>query len=103
VHTPVPGPGRAAFIARPLRRRPAAASRTRALTVAELGLDMFFPALGVKPELAILGSALLAVSSVVFNFYSGSALEQRRAELALDVRAALLCARVRGSPALRSF
>ena len=53
--------------------------------VSEMALDAFFPAMGVKPEAAVLASAVLATSSVVANFFSGMQLEQRRAELALEV------------------
>ena len=52
---------------------------------AELGVDAFLPALGVKPEAAVLASALLATSSVVANFFSGVQLEHKRAELAIEM------------------
>lgn len=55
------------------------------LIKAELGVDAFLPALGVKPEAAVLASALLATSSVVANFFSGVQLEQKRAELAIEM------------------
>lgn len=55
------------------------------LTVAEMTIDTFLPALGVKPELAVLMSAVLATSSVLINYMSGVQLEQKRAELALEL------------------
>lgn len=56
-----------------------------ALTVAEMTFDTFLPALGVTSEKAVIASALLAVSSVIINFFSGIKLEQKRAELALGL------------------
>jgi len=71
------------------RRRSSSSSRFRGRgpcpIKAELGVDAFLPALGVKPEAAVLASALLATSSVVANFFSGVQLEHKRAELAIEM------------------
>jgi len=75
-----------ALPARPSPRQRAPRRAQRALSPrAMLGIDSFLPALGVSPEIAVLTSAALAATSVVVNFYSGSALEQKRAELALEL------------------
>lgn len=52
---------------------------------ADLAVDAFFPALGIKPEAAVLASALLASSSVVMNFFTSINLEKKRAELAIEM------------------
>jgi hypothetical protein len=54
--------------------------------VADITFDTFLPALGVKPEAAVFASAVLATSSVALNFFSGVQLENKRAELAIEVR-----------------
>lgn len=53
--------------------------------VANMSFDTFLPALGFAPEFAVFGSAVLATSSVVMNYFSGMQLEQKRAELALEL------------------
>lgn len=50
-----------------------------------LGLDAFLPALGMRPEAAVLASAGFAVVSVVVNLYGGVITEKKRAELQLEV------------------
>ncbi|WPT11712.1 hypothetical protein PSENEW3n2_00005212 [Picochlorum sp. SENEW3] len=55
------------------------------LITADLGIDMFLPALGMKPEAAVLMSALLATTSVAMNFFSGISLESKKAELAIEL------------------
>jgi hypothetical protein len=93
-HAPRGGGATARAPARPAapppRRRAAAApppprrGRAPALRVAAImGVDTFLPALGLRPEDAVLTSAALAAGGVIFNLYSGVALEQRRAALAL--------------------
>lgn len=86
--------GRGSFVAAPStpRRRADRAparkpmpSRATSLLIADLTFDSFLPALGVKPEAAVFASAVLATSSVVINFFSGVQLEQKRAELALEL------------------
>lgn len=49
--------------------------------------ETFLPAFsGIKPsEAALITSALLAASSVVMNFYSGISLENKKAELAIEL------------------
>jgi hypothetical protein len=66
-------------------RRPGPTTAAALPPLADLGFDTFLPALGVKPEAAVLASALLASGSVLMNFFSGTALEQKRAELALEL------------------
>ena len=68
----------------PLRCPPA--RRRRVTPTAMIGFDTFLPALGVNADTAVLASAALATLSVLVNFFSGTALEQKRAELALEVR-----------------
>ena len=52
---------------------------------ATFGVDSFFPALNVAPEIAVLASAGLATSSVVINYFSGVQLEKQRGEMALEL------------------
>ena len=50
-----------------------------------MGFETFLPALGVKPEAAVLMSAFLASGSVMMNFFSGISLEKKKAELAMEL------------------
>jgi hypothetical protein len=61
------------------------ASAGAGLVVADLGFDTFLPALGIKPEAAVLTSAVLATGSVFINLVGGLQLEQKRAELQLEL------------------
>ena len=67
------------------RRRGAPLARALHLPIADLAFDTFLPALGVRPEAAVLASALLATGSVFVNLFGGMQLEQKRAELAIEL------------------
>lgn len=59
--------------------------RGSVVVLAEIGLDTFLPALAMKPEVAVITSAVLATGSVVINFLGGLQLESKRAELQLEL------------------
>lgn len=83
-HDPLRRPFQSSFSKRARRCRTRSNSMV-VLVLGEVGFDSFLPALGVKPEAAVLASAFLATASVVINFLGGLQLESKRAELQIEL------------------
>lgn len=84
--TPLSHAFRPARVAKPrLAPHAATAAFPEIATVADIAVDTFLPALGMRPEAAVFVSAILASGSVVMNFVGQSSIEQKRAELAMEL------------------